>query len=217
MDQNVFEPVLVTLHEYEMCFEVPCENHLIRTRKISSPRAGANMIRIASLFKRKGIRIVQAFFFDSAVVGVLAAKLAGVPRIVLSRRDMGFWQDRPRLAVMKILNRLSQRVLVNSESVRRQIMMNEGVPSEKIDIIYNGIDSAPFNGSLSPAEAKTKLGIPTNSPVIGIVSNMNREVKRVDLFLEAAVLVKRDFPEACFIIAGEGYLRGRLEIGRAHV
>jgi glycosyltransferase involved in cell wall biosynthesis len=211
LDKNLFAPLLITIHEYPECHEIPCEHFLFRTRKLLSMKALINIIRIASLLKRKKVQLVQAFFFDAAAVGILAARIAGVPIVILSRRDMGFWQTPPRHAVMKILNRLSDRLLVNSDSVLQRIVQAEKVPPEKVHVIHNGIDSLPYNDCLSPADVKKSMGIAGDAPVVGIVSNLNRHVKRVDLILRAADLVLKSAPETKFVIVGEGELRRELE------
>jgi glycosyltransferase involved in cell wall biosynthesis len=124
---------------------------------------------------------------------------------------MGFWQTPLKKRVMNMLSRMNDRVLVNSESVRRLITGTEGVSAEKIDVIYNGIDTRPFNNGDWRIEARAKFGITHESSVVGLVSNLNREVKRVDLFLEAAGIVASQFPDVRFLIAGEGHLRPILE------
>lgn len=211
LDPNLFKPILITIHEYEICFDVPGEKHLFKTRKLLSVNALLNIFRIASLLRRERVRIVQTFFFDAAIMGVLAARLARVPAVILSRRDMGFWHTPLRLAMMKLLNSMSDRLLVNSESVRRRILQSENVTAKKIDLIYNGISPVFFNGEISAAEAKQNLGIEADSPVVGILANFNRDVKRVDLFLDSADLVRKRFPRVRFVIAGEGHLRPKLE------
>jgi glycosyltransferase involved in cell wall biosynthesis len=162
-------------------------------------------------FRRERIDIVHSFFFDSAVLGTMSGRLARTPVKILSRRDMGFWETPAKRRVMKLVSRMSDRLLVNSESVRRRIVEDEGVPAEKIDVIYNGIDTKPFDKGAPRAQSRAKFNIADNSPVVGIVANLNREVKRVDLFIEAADIVMRKFPTAKFLVAGEGRLRSTLE------
>ena len=48
-------------------------------------------------------------------------------------------------------------------------------------------------------------------PLVGIVANLNRPVKRVEDFIRAASLVSREIPQATFVVVGDGHLRTKLE------
>jgi glycosyltransferase involved in cell wall biosynthesis len=147
--------------------------------------------------------IVHAFFPASNGLGVILAKAAGVRTVIGSRRDMGFnltWKD---LAAMRIADRLVACIVSNSDAVRKKAICLEKVPASKIRLIYNGINlNGGYRKRVFPVE---------KAPVIGIVANLNRSVKRVDLFIKAAARVNRRYPEATFWIFGDGELRRDLE------
>jgi glycosyltransferase involved in cell wall biosynthesis len=73
----------------------------------------------------------------------------------------------------------------------------------KISVIPNGINADHIVSTLSVAEAKQRLGIPGNAPVIGAVARLE-EVKRLDLFHDAAAHIARELPETRFVLAGTG-------------
>ena len=84
--------------------------------------------------------------------------------------------------------------LANSQVVREHFAEHDGIDPEKIQVIYNGIDVArlPFVDHEGPTVD------------IGIVGNLNRRVKRTDLFIEAAGIVAADHPEITWHILGDG-------------
>jgi glycosyltransferase involved in cell wall biosynthesis len=92
----------------------------------------------------------------------------------------------------------------------------EGVPLDRIDVLYNGVDLARYGA----ATADDCLGIPGAAPVVGIVANY-RPVKDLGLFLRAARIVAAEAPDAAFLLVGHGPLRDELgqlaaELGIAH-
>jgi glycosyltransferase involved in cell wall biosynthesis len=113
--------------------------------------------------------------------------------------------------MLKRLHNLSGHVLVNSESVRGTVSEKEGIPREDVHVIPNGLDPGIFECDDDPAQIKAEIGIESNESVVGIVANLNREVKRVDLFVEAVPTVLQAHPKTRFVIVGKGHLRESLE------
>jgi glycosyltransferase involved in cell wall biosynthesis len=69
-------------------------------------------------------------------------------------------------------------------------------------VIRNGVDrdALPFVSHEGPVTD------------VGVVGNMTREVKRIDLFIRAAAVVARRYPDIRWHIIGDGHLRGGLEM-----
>lgn len=147
--------------------------------------------------------IVHTFFPASNSFGVLVARLAGIKTIVSSRRDLGFNLTRRELAILKLVNRLVSCVLTNSRAVQNRAIQLEGISMSKTRVIHNGISLE--GGSQLPHKMAAKEAI------VGIVANLNRPVKRVDLFIKAGALVHKEFPHVKFWVFGDGPLRKDLE------
>jgi glycosyltransferase involved in cell wall biosynthesis len=205
LDSDRFQPVVVCFRESDPAYVagLQCEFREIRFGSFKSIRAAGAMVELVRFLRRRRIDIVQTFFIDATIFGVVGAKLAGVQRILSSRRDLAFWSSRRTRRAFRLVNRWVDRFWANSEAVARHLEQTERISRERIDVIYNGIDLQAFGGGPSP------VGLV--EPVVGIVANLNREVKRVDLFVRAAALVTDDFPSARFQIVGDGHLRPGLE------
>jgi len=212
LDKQRFDPHVVTIRDRNFWGDLGCPTTLFAiNRKVISVRGAIQILRMFLMFRRKRIRIVQTFFADSSFMGAVAAWLARVPVIITSRRDLGFWYTPSLVKNLRRLHALSGHVLANSESVRQNVSEREGIPFDDIDVIYNGLDPALFECEESSAQIKKELGIDADSPTVGIVAALDREVKRVDVFVDAVPVVTDKFPAARFVVVGDGRLRGGLE------
>lgn len=164
------------------------------------------LFRLYSLLRRSRPDIVQTFFTAANSFGAVIAKMARVPAVITSRRDMGFNLTGLDMLVLKRANRFVNGVIANSRAVRSRAIEAEGIAPEKVHVIYNGLR---FDAPDSPSAAGIrKRG---GEKVVGIVANLNRPVKRVDLFIRAAGRLHREHPAASFWVFGDGPLRAGLE------
>ncbi len=99
--------------------------------------------------------------------------------------------------------------IANSETVR-ETLLECGIPDDKITVIPSGIDFQKIQETEPDYELAEKLGLDPDRPIIGNVGALC-EQKDQKTFLHAAVRVLEKHPEAQFIIAGEGELRGELK------
>jgi len=214
LNRERFEPILCCLRESNdsMIQSIPCKKIILGVHSFGSPRALIMLCWLIRFLTREEVSIVQTFFIDSTVMGMVAAWLAGVRVRISCRRDLGFWHRPSTLLRMKAVNRFATRFLTNSESVKRVLSAKEGVPPEKVDVIHNGVDigesATPSDGSC--ANLKEELFGNATWPVVGIVSNLNRPVKRVDIFVRAAGIVGEAFPDCRFLVVGSGHLMPKL-------
>jgi glycosyltransferase involved in cell wall biosynthesis len=166
-------------------------------------KSPTSLIRLLMTLRRSGPDLIHTFFPTSNSLGVLIARLAGVRKIVSSRRDMGFNLSKKEVRLLKIANRFVSCIVANSEAAQNCTIALEGVARSKTRVIYNGVSPDNFGDSLASRRG--------NEQIVGIVANLNRPVKRVDLFIRAAALVSENHSGVNFWIIGDGYLRDELE------
>jgi glycosyltransferase involved in cell wall biosynthesis len=77
-------------------------------------------------------------------------------------------------------------------------------------VIPNGVDVDRFAVGDERSRVRQELGIGDATPVVGIVAALRPE-KNHELFLCVAALVRREVPDARFVIVGDGDLRAVLE------
>jgi L-malate glycosyltransferase len=163
-----------------------------------------SLLRLFRLLKRFKPDIVHCFFPASNSIGVLVARSAGIRTIVSSRRDMGYHLTKKDIALYKIADIFVSRVICNSEAVRERAIQLEDISKAKMAVIYNGI-------ALDVRDTGENARKRSNEIIVGIVANFNRQVKRVDIFIRAAAIVHKSYPDVKFWVIGDGTLRKELE------
>ncbi len=154
--------------------------------------------------------IVHCYLYKPAIYGGIAVQLLKKrPIFITSRRSLGDFKDATLFfqTVENVVNRFTDCVVVNSQGVKRDVLQRESYVSDRIAVIYNGVDIRKYR----PAEnierqalrdKKQKLGVPETAPVVGMIANLF-PYKGYQEFIQAAAIVLRDFPETRFLCVGE--------------
>ena len=150
------------------------------------------------------------------MLGSVAARLAGVPRVIVSKRALAeYKRDHPFLRRVEPLgNRLADVILVNSDAVRRDIERTETHWEGKFRKIYNGVASLEAWAPGGIEAFRLREGLPLNAPLIVCVSNFYPYKGHGEL-VEAAARVVARFPDAIFLLVGRD--SGTLEATRDQV
>ncbi len=83
------------------------------------------------------------------------------------------------------------------------------IPTRRASIVRNGISLDNVRSELLPPEAKQRLFIHGDAPVVGIATRLIA-IKRLDLFIATAAHISKTLPTARFVIAGQGAEEARL-------
>lgn len=162
--------------------------------------------RLRRFVREHHIDVVHTFFQDATVLGLLASVASGVRKRVAAFRDLGFWRTRRTALQMRLAYGWFDGFVANSQAIAQWAARSYRIPAERIEVIYNGVAVA----NERPAHERPAV------PIVGTVANLDRPVKRVDLFVEAAALVARDVRDVRFVVVGDGPLRpGLVELARA--
>lgn len=169
--------------------------------------------RLAQFLKENEIGVVHTHDFYTNIFGMAAAARARIPARIASKRETEGFRSPMQKRAERGSYRLAHAVAANSEAVRIQLI-REGVPSEKIVTLYNGLDMERVAGwpDLRREDALNMLGLPREPErhFVTIVANVRHAVKDHPTFLQAAATVRVAVPEAAFVVAGEGPLMGSL-------
>ncbi|MBC7905452.1 MAG: glycosyltransferase [Rhodospirillaceae bacterium] len=129
------------------------------------------MLMWIMLTQRK--RLVHFFLPEAYLAGGLAGFMAGCRRMIMSRRSLNRYQRAHPIAtrIEYFLHRRMALLVANSQAVATDLRQ-ENAPTERIRLIYNGIDSEPFTRPLDRTALRAELGIGPNTLVFCIVANL---------------------------------------------
>ncbi|HTZ74140.1 MAG TPA: glycosyltransferase [Candidatus Aquilonibacter sp.] len=178
------------------------------------PRAIRQMLRLARYIRANGFDVVHANDVYANLFAIPAARLAGVPVIVSSQRDLshGAFYTPLRRKILRGVQRMSTHLLVNSESIKSQLVEEERMDSESIHVVYNGIDVERYRLACnSPATRPFRIPAVPPDRLIAVVGNMHTEVKGHTELIAAASIVRRECPAVRFFLVGDGEMRRQFE------
>jgi L-malate glycosyltransferase len=155
-----------------------------------------------------GADVAHAHSARAHAVGVPAARMAGVPVVVVSRRvDFGVAEG----VMSRIKYRLPvDRFLCISRGVMN-VMERGGVPRRRLLLVPSGVafrEIAP-----SAVDLRALIGAAPGAPLIGTVAALAPHKNHADL-MRAAAIVTKQVPDARFVWLGEGECREALESQR---
>lgn len=168
-------------------------------------REGVRPLTIARLawqMRKMGTQLVHTHNTSALFYGVLAAKLAGIKRIIHTRHGQRFESTRRETRLFRWLAKQTSRIVSVSEDGRR-LSLAEGVPPDRLMTILNGIDLRLFEFS----------GPRPFGPAI-IVSRLSAE-KDIASLLHAIPIVLgllgSDAQTFSLNVVGDGAMRPQLE------
>ena len=209
-DPNRISPLIGCLKEkdvlgVELENEIPVFENLIQ-HKYDFAVAG----RLRKLFKKENIdAVITVGAGDKMFWGRLGARRASVPVILSALHSTGWPDGVGRLN--RLLTGITDGFIAVAKQHARYQVEQERFPEHKVFLIPNGIDTDRFTvDTESRDQWRQKLGIPADSPTVGIVAALRPE-KNHDLFLRAAKLTFQKNSATHFVIAGDGPERNRLE------
>jgi glycosyltransferase involved in cell wall biosynthesis len=175
-------------------------------RSFKSPSALSAARHMGRYIHENNIKIVHTFDVPTDIFGVFTAAAYKTPFIISSQRAQRRLSDRRTRALLRLTDKLSDRVVVNCDAVRRELIAQSKLPDERIRLVYNGIDIEMFNPGLRPRRPELKnAGI-----VIGVVCALRPE-KGLDLLLQAFAKIAPEFPQATLAIVGSGPIENELK------
>jgi glycosyltransferase involved in cell wall biosynthesis len=168
--------------------------------------------RLYRLLRREQPVILHAWMFHANLLARTVGRLAGVPLILTSRRNVHIGPP-----VREHLKRLTAswdtRSIAVCELARQVEIERAGAAPDNVIVICNGIDAGRFP-ILTPearTTARRHLGVPADVPVLGAVGRLHPQKGLPDL-LSAFQVLKSPRPKAHLLIVGDGECR--VDLGR---
>jgi glycosyltransferase involved in cell wall biosynthesis len=221
LDRNRFQPIVVLpgngplqtkLEELNVSVEVvpSIRGWLTRRRGIQGllhfiaviPFVLISAWRIRRIIFRRQVDLVHT---NSSVVidGALAARASGIPHIwhareLLIPETIFNFVFGPQVA-LSLIKRLSDWVVASSRGVKQTFRQQDDC--SKVVVVYDGIELGMIQPIQAETLARTQLGIPEDSLLVGEVGKVIA-IKGYDDFVKAADTVRRTIPNVAFIGVG---------------
>jgi len=175
------------------------------------------LLALTRLLRRLSPAIVHTHSSKAGILGRWAARLAGVPIIVHTIHGFGFTRYQHPLvraafvALERRTARFTTRFFAVSEANRRLGIELGLFPADRCIVLRSGVDLHAFRRvRVDTAAKKRELGLEPGQPVVGMIAPLKPQKAPID-FVHLAALVHRTRPEARFVLAGDGELRGAVE------
>lgn len=162
--------------------------------------------RLFRLFFKLKPDVVHTHLFDDSLPGLIAARLAGVKKRVITKQDTTFhWNYAPQWVwADKFNNWNATHIHAVASENKKFILENEKADARKVFLVRNGFPFELMTNSTPEQERqlKDKYNL-ENRFVIGTVARLI-EWKGHKLILEAAKALVEKYPKILFLWAGSG-------------
>src|SRR5579884_394563 len=177
------------------------------------------MMRLVHLLRNCKPDLLHCWLYHACLMGLIGGSLVGVPRILwglrtahLGLRDFTF-MTRCVIRLCASLSGFTEGIVVNSEAsalVHRQL----GYSEKRLRVIPNGVDLKLFSpDSHARASVREELGLSENALLVGMVARFD-PMKDHGTFVHAASIVAKQYPNAHFLLAGEGIAMENTQLAR---
>ncbi|MBI4303187.1 MAG: glycosyltransferase [Chloroflexi bacterium] len=174
------------------------------------------LFKVSDVIRRMKVDVVQPFLTPATFFGLLPALWCGTPvkiateRLASGRRTGVRFGFRFYLVVEDLLSRSADWVIANSEA-GKEYLIHRGISPRRARVIYNGLNLSRLSARKEAVdEVRRRLGVSSEGKVVGMMARLFPQ-KRHAVFLQAAAIVTRWFPETKFALVGDGPLRSNLE------
>jgi len=161
--------------------------------------------KIRSLLAEGRIELVHANEAHAVTAAWLALGRKNMP-FVISRR-VGYPLSKGWVAASRY--RRADCILANSQWVADQALAS-GAPADRLRVVYEGAEVPALLTPVQRAEARERWGIPRGAPVLGCVGGLLPDKGQAWL-IRALAELRKEFPDARLLLAGDGPCRPELE------
>jgi glycosyltransferase involved in cell wall biosynthesis len=161
------------------------------------------------LLAEGGYEVAHSFLWPANWRTRVAGRMAGTPAVLVSTRSLESYLGWYRFLLNRLLDRWSHGVIVNAEALRQHVVREQGLSEHKVRVIRNGLQADRFRSSMSRDEARARLGLPADVPVLGCVGNFKPEKNQEDL-LRVLAWIRARGRDARLLLVGGGQREAHL-------
>jgi len=207
LDKEKYQLYIVSLLGGELEDEFRAQGIMPYIINLKSKFDLSALFKLYRFFRKNKIDILHTHLYHPTIIGRVIGRLSGIKKIInhchysyLYQRSFNMWLD--RLTV-----NLASRIIVVSQASQDFCINQEGLPVDKITLIYNGVSLDSGGDSLAGEELSRFKG---EGVLIGSIGRLCWD-KGYQYFLQAAKIILQANPEARFVIIGDGPMKKELE------
>jgi len=175
------------------------------------------LVRLTRLLQRERFDVVHTHSSKAGILGRIAARLAGTPRVIHTVHGWAFNPGQPAFVfhtyvwLERLCARWCRDLVVVAEADREEGLALGIGRAAQYRLIRSGIEIEAYRDvAITRAAARARLGIPEDAWVVGSVGRLSPQKAPLDL-LAAFEVLARARADAHLVIVGDGPLRGEVE------
>jgi glycosyltransferase involved in cell wall biosynthesis len=173
---------------------------------------------ILRLCRRLSPTAIHCHLSDSVLLGVLAAAIARVPKVGITKHTPFMLPKRHkldprnilRMAILRVIYRKAGKVMAVSRQTENALRERLSFQPGALELAPNGVAIGPAGGRPRPAGLRESLGL-TDTDVVALNVGRLVPVKGQLCLVDAMGRIKDRQPGLKLLIAGDGEMRPRLE------
>lgn len=188
------------------------------SRDVNSRSDFSAFLELKKIFNTEKPDVVHLNSAKAGGVGAVAARIAGIPKIIFTAHGWAFNEERPLFQkfVIKFFSYitviLAHKTIAVSDAVKNDTKSWPFI-SGKLFVVKNGIKEPNF---LDREEARsqlysiTKTALPSNSFLVGTIAELHKS-KGLAFAIEAFARLTHENPYIYYFILGDGEEKGHLD------
>jgi sugar transferase (PEP-CTERM/EpsH1 system associated) len=169
--------------------------------------------RLSQALRRARADVIHAHQYTPFFYSLVARLLSRRPAVLFTEhgRHQPDYPRRKRILANRLLLQRRDRVVAVGEAVRQALIVNEGIPAPRIQVVYNGVDFEQF--AHRPAErdcVRRELGLADDELVVIQVARLDY-LKDHQTAIRTLGRVCRSLPRVRLVLVGEGPEMPRIE------
>ena len=161
-------------------------------------------LRLYNLVKKIQPHIIHSMLFNAnfhaRIVGIMLKK-----PVIIEEHGLYIWKKWYHILIDKILAKSTKKVIAVSDSVKKFIINQEQLDSDKVIVLYDCVDPNFVKSKTKRGEERKKLSIADDVFLIGTVGNL-REEKGHRILFHALKQVLSTYKNLKLFIVGDGPL-----------
>ena len=181
-----------------------CKNvEIIKMKNVFDIRAAR---KIAAYCKDKDIDIIQTHFLRENYIAILSKIFNPKVKVIWTTHLI---QDNNSIVRFfnKIFSRFVDKIICVSKAVKNSLIQ-EGIPQDKTQVIYNGVDTDYFR--FIDSDIREKLSIPRDTLLLATISRFHKD-KGHDFLVEVLKELKNHISNFKALLVGEGDEKASME------